>query len=814
MKRMNRKLKSFTAFIFALYASTASFAQLQSCPANVNFVNGDLSFWSVKTGLIGGASQNYPLPNTGLSVVPEYTIGNTGIKVITSSYNDFYGGYQTIPTINGYAYNYSVQLGSTSTSWDLRGNLPNPGGFARSISYSINVPAGPTSVPYTMTYAYAMVLENGTHNNINQPLFKATLQTANGNIISCASPEYFLPTLNDAGGNGGTGATLDTAAALANGFTLSPQLFLSHSGTGNGAGTWLQDVWTKGWREVTFDLSPYRGTQVTLTFESHNCAPGAHFAYAYIALRNTCGGLKMSGAPVACTGTTATYSVPALADAVYTWTVPPGWVINSGANTNVINVTAGPTGGVITVREVNSCADLRDTFPVSVVPPTLPGQINSDNTVCTGTNSTSLSLTGERGNVLGWISSTNGINWNAIANTTNNYTAANLIATTQFAALVQNGASCKIDTSRVATITVNPKSVGGILSPASIDYCLGEIVSKSISLNAYVGNVVNWQISSDNINWNNVVPANTTPNYLVQSAANAGYYRTVVKSGVCPADTSTVAKVNFINVPFPVASIYPATASICYGKTTPFNALISIGTNYTWSNAATLSNQGNGIISSLPLNINATAAPKRNTDYVLSVTNAGCPNILTDTFRVIVAPKINVFAGNDTFIVAGQPLQLNATANDPRANVFNWTPFFGLSDANIYNPIALLGSETETIRYIVRATNPEGCYGEDDIKITVFKTGPDIFVPTGFTPNGDGLNDVLKPIYVGIKQLNFFRVFNRWGQMVFSTSNMGAGWDGRIGGVMQSTATFVFMAEGIDYTGKRIFKKGTTTLIL
>jgi gliding motility-associated-like protein len=185
-----------------------------------------------------------------------------------------------------------------------------------------------------------------------------------------------------------------------------------------------------------------------------------------------------------------------------------------------------------------------------------------------------------------------------------------------------------------------------------------------------------------------------------------------------------------------------------------------------------------------------------------------------DTFHVKVTPPIIVFAGNDTAVVINQPLQLNAIANLPAANVFNWTSSTGLSATNIYNPIAIYHTDIgESITYIVRATDPVGCYGEDNIKVTLFKTGPDIFVPTGFTPNGDGRNDILTPICVGIRQLNFFRIFNRWGQLVFSTKEIGRGWDGRIGGAPQATFNFVFMVQGVDYTGKVIFKKGTITLI-
>ncbi|MEJ0105300.1 MAG: hypothetical protein WDO19_23285 [Bacteroidota bacterium] len=86
-----------------------------------------------------------------------------------------------------------------------------------------------------------------------------------------------------------------------------------------------------------------------------NCTPGAHFAYAYVALRNDCAGLEISGNPVACANTSSIYSIPALANASYSWTVPPGWTINSGANSNILNVTPAGAGGIITAREVNGC---------------------------------------------------------------------------------------------------------------------------------------------------------------------------------------------------------------------------------------------------------------------------------------------------------------------------------------------------------------------------------------------------------------------------------------------------------------------------
>jgi gliding motility-associated-like protein len=812
---MYHKLTVWLIGFATVFISSPLYSQLQSCPININFSAGDLSSWSAKTGLLGGPSRNYPAPNNGVSVIPEYSIPPVGMKVITASSTDLYGGFQTIPVINGYSYGYSVKIGSTANSYDLHSDATNPGGFVRSITYNINVPAGPVTVPYTMTYAYAMVLENGTHNSNEQPLFKATL-TANGSVIMCASPKYYLPTKDDAGGgSGSTGATLDTAAALANGFKNSPEPFLSHAGTNNTSGTLLYDVWTKGWTEVTFDLSPYRGQVVTLTFESDNCLPGAHFAYAYVALRNSCAGLEISGKPVACANTSSEYSVPALAGATYNWTVPAGWTINSGANSNIINVTPGMNAGMITVRERNSCADLKDTIPVSVTPPTVAGQVLSNNTVCSGLNSTTLTLNGSVGNVLGWLSSTDGINWSDVPTTTASYTAQNLTTTTQFKVLVQNGSSCSIDSSTAATIIVDPKSVGGVLSPDNVNVCLGQTTNTLFTLTGSTGNVVNWQRSNDNANWSDFSPTKTDGTYSVTGINADVQYRVITKSGVCPADTSSVAAVDFINVPFPAAITDPNSAAICYGTTIQLNATITKGTSYTWSNANTLTNQGNGDVSSLPLTLHATASPKQTTDYVLTVNNEGCPNALTDTFHINVTQPIIVFAGNDTSIVANQPLQLNATVNDPTANQFNWTPATGLNFTAIPNPVATFTADQVggSVTYVVRATNPIGCFGQDTITVKLFKTGTDIFIPSAFTPDGDGRNDILRPICVGIRELNYFRVYNRWGEVVFSTRQIGPGWDGTIKGQPQSTANFVYMAQGVDYTGRVIFKKGNVMLI-
>jgi gliding motility-associated-like protein len=88
-----------------------------------------------------------------------------------------------------------------------------------------------------------------------------------------------------------------------------------------------------------------------------------------------------------------------------------------------------------------------------------------------------------------------------------------------------------------------------------------------------------------------------------------------------------------------------------------------------------------------------------------------------------------------------------------------------------------------------------------------------VFVPEAFTPDQNNRNDHLQPYFRNLSKLNYFKVFNRWGQMVFQTSVIGEGWDGTIKGIPQATETYSWMLECIDNNGKLIKQSGTTILV-
>ncbi len=238
--------------------------------------------------------------------------------------------------------------------------------------------------------------------------------------------------------------------------------------------------------------------------------------------------------------------------------------------------------------------------------------------------------------------------------------------------------------------------------------------------------------------------------------------------------------------------------TICFNTTAQLNATTD-GMLLSWSPTAGLNN---------PASLTPVATLKTTTTYVLSTSNAlGC--ISRDTVRIAVDPEVIAFAGSDTAVVIGQPLQFTASGG----LTYSWSPAVALNNPNIYNPKAFYDGSFDSIRYTVTVKDSIGCSDDATVLVKVFRTAPKVFVPTAFTPNRDGRNDFVAPIAVGLTKLDYFRIYNRWGQLVFETTVNGKGWDGRLGGQEQASATYVWIVRGTDYTGKVVFDKGTVTLI-
>ncbi|HEY4112379.1 gliding motility-associated C-terminal domain-containing protein [Puia sp.] len=287
----------------------------------------------------------------------------------------------------------------------------------------------------------------------------------------------------------------------------------------------------------------------------------------------------------------------------------------------------------------------------------------------------------------------------------------------------------------------------------------------------------------------------------VASPRSSTTYTLVATWGAC-TQTGTVT-VNVNQAPVADAGVGDTT---CYGRSTGLmgSATGAAPFSYRWRPTTFLNNS----VTAGPTVVQPTAS----TTYHLVVTDGnGCSSLNDAAATVFVTPPPQLFAGNDTNVVAGQPVPLHAEDVIGSGFVsYQWTPAEGLDNSLVQDPLVIAAGATTT--YIATGTTAAGCMGTDSITVKVYTTG-DIYVPNAFSPNHDGHNDVLRVIAPGIAFLKMFAVYDRWGAQVFATSNVGIGWDGTRGGRELAPGVYVWMAVGVDFQGRLVERKGTVLLV-
>lgn len=420
-------------------------------------------------------------------------------------------------------------------------------------------------------------------------------------------------------------------------------------------------------------------------------------------------------------------------------------------------------------------ADCTDSILVTITqafPDLLIANISTTPASCSGAADGTITITGSGGNGV-YTYSNDGINFQT-SNTVNSTGGAHTVS-------IKDGNGC------ITTQLVNVPYDNSISVDAGADDTICNGASYQIRTIS----------NADNFSWTPTSSLDdpTLKMPFASPSVTTKYYVTAT-TGACVYIDSILLTVRIAPIPDAGDDI-----AVCYGKTIQLSG--SGGIRYQWSPATHFI--------SPTTSQNPDVKARENISYYLMVTDINnCRSLLPDTVNVSVTEAVRIFAGNDTIAAIGQPIQLNVRETG-QAGVtrYSWTPASLLSNGNIFNPIASLTADQ---RFLVTGTTAAGCEGMDDILVKVYK-GPEIYVPSGFTPNNDGLNDVLKPIPVGIKVLRYFRVYNRWGQLIFSTQEPGKGWDGRYRGMEQTSGTFVWMAEGIDYKGNTVTRRGTVSIL-
>jgi len=259
---------------------------------------------------------------------------------------------------------------------------------------------------------------------------------------------------------------------------------------------------------------------------------------------------NVTGASTVCAGSNSSIlTISGHTGNVMKWQSSPDGIVW----TDIINTTTSYTALNLTfstyyraVVQSGVCVSANATAAlITVIPAVITGSISGATTVCSGINTTLLTLSGNVGNVVKWQSSANGTTWNDISDTTNTYTALNLINTTQYRVMIQTG-FCSPANSAAVTITVNPPTIAGTVS-GSTNVCTGTN-SAFLTLSGQTGNVIKWQSSPDAIIWSDII--NTTTSYTATNLTASTQFRAVVQSGNCsPANSSAATiTVNPVNI--------------------------------------------------------------------------------------------------------------------------------------------------------------------------------------------------------------------------------------------------------------------------
>ena len=416
----------------------------------------------------------------------------------------------------------------------------------------------------------------------------------------------------------------------------------------------------------------------------------------------------------------------------------------------------------LTVTDANGCTDDDDVVvTVNLLPPANAG---NDVSICIGDN-TQLNASG--GVQYDWSPTI------ALSDTTIPNPIAQPASTTTYTVTVTDNFGCVNDDSVVVTVNLLPVADAG----ADLSACEGV----PVQMNASGGVGYSWTpvigLSNPNI-----------PNPTATPPTSMSYTVTVTDANGCVNDDDM-----FITIfPAPTAEA-GLDQGMCPGGSVQLDG--SGGITFSWSPTTDLSD---------PNIANPVAIPTVSTTYFLTVTDVnGCEG--TDAVEVTVFPEVIAHAGQDQHILVGASTIMQGTGGA----YYVWSPSTGLSDPN--DPNAVAAPPVSTLYHLL-VTSIQGCTGEDSVLIEVLH--PTIVrMPTAFSPNGDGLNDVFHIHFMNDLQIARFMIYNRWGQVVFETTDPTEGWDGRYGGEPQPVGAYMYIVRGSGADNEPVVRQGSVTLL-
>lgn len=202
-------------------------------------------------------------------------------------------------------------------------------------------------------------------------------------------------------------------------------------------------------------------------------------------------------------------------------------------------------------------------------------------------------------------------------------------------------------------------------------------------------------------------------------------------------------------------------------------------------------------------------SPNHDTEVSVIVTSQTC-EADTATYFIHVHDPPQVDAGPDKTVYLGEPVLLSAFSPSV-IHSYQWTPADRLdcSECPLANWIA-----DKSQKFYIRVMNEHGCLAIDSVLFRVVgNCTDDIYIPNAFTPNGDEINDALLVRSLNPIRLEHFKIFDRWGNEVYSSGNIEAGWNGLYAGREAAAGVYVYHLKASCRNGQRVFLKGNVTLI-
>jgi gliding motility-associated-like protein len=802
----------FIGLLIAACFFNQSTAQSGLCPSNLNFEMGDFSGWEGRTGTAGV----YPLSNIG--IVP----GRHTIIDAATAGNDPFGFFPQMYPGGG---NFGLQLGNSGT-----------GAQAESISYTYTIPS--TLTKFSMQFFYAVVLENPAgHSPPEQPRFRARIiDVTTGVPIPCVDFDFI-------------------SGSSTGGFRISSV---------------NPGVLYKDWTPISINLDAYIGRTIMLEFVTEDCTRTGHFGYAYVDVGTVCNG-AITGNFI-CPGEPGITLNAPFGYQAYRWFDGPGFanVIGTGQSLTlnpapavgatfpveitpfagfgcldtlyaIVDVATAPVadagpdktmcnGQLVQIGSPPLVAHTYSWVPASLLdnalianpwagpvstPTVFTVTVTDEITGCTNTDDvlvsqasvdTTVTLTGDRDFCIGEPGGTFSVNSSSSAVQWYEATSG-LIA----------GATALTYAPIATGVYWAEMSQGGCLDSSGFhDYYVRPLPTAAFTPDNDSGCVNNSTLTFTN---NSTTPDNANMFYVWKFSDgvidnNTDAIRMFPRMGTYNVKLVTTTEFGCKDSIDDDIFIMPGGKpdftwdSVCTGRPVQFTNLSNESGSpqawYRWD-------FGNGdplFLSKDPPPVTYIGPPPAKVDVILKMTTLGCE---TDTQTVVKTIQVNRQVDGIRYktITVPQGSSQWIHIRDSIGTAYNWRPAQYLSSYNTRYTQFTAGDDTE---YLIDMTDIHTCITTDTMMIQVLKK-PGYYLPTAFTPNGDGLNDIIRPYLIGMKGLKSFSIYNRGGQLIFFSKNYGEGWDGKFQGETQNTGVFVWVLEFYDANNKLVMEKGTLTLI-